>query len=575
MDYKKRFLLNDLVKGQRTFNNEVVEGRFNGFHLHNKLDPTSVVGVICVEGDRCYDVVPGSIELLESKDEGIRSVILKALMTDEAINILVECGIYYEDVESWLEKQCELIDKLVIYREWLISKSEWWTEKENDKTNSNAGKHYCIGGANALISARAEFEEIFDYGSWLEKQGEILKSIKHKEAMLDCQTCANYKNECFPDRNIFKCSYPIKCSAQDIDGKQEEKKPTDNVNKKFGFAVGDWIVNNKSKNVFFIKSITNGYCSLEDTKGDTHSPCLPFESDFHLWTIEDAKGGDVLSDGTIVLIVDSIEDFEGIPIINSWYFVDSEKFYGKGTSEPDMWEVEGFTPATKEQRDLLFQKMKEAGYEWDAGKKELKKIEQKPAEQGEDEQHRKWILEYLYDGLRKSDEQFKDQFQCAISWLEKQEEKKSAEWSRQSIIDALTKWLNEKITPLHKKSLDGTLTEREDMFETALVEMRSFVNGPHFQIGEDTSAKWSEEDEKISDAIYQSIDFLVLKDFGITEDDVVDWLKSSKEKHTWKPSDEQMEALKDAVGLYKSTHFDSQHYKIESLYNKLKKLMEE
>ena len=30
------------------------------------------------------------------------------------------------------------------------------------------------------------------------------------------------------------------------------------------------------------------------------------------------------------------------------------------------------TPATKEQRDLLFQKMKEAGYEWDAEKKELK-----------------------------------------------------------------------------------------------------------------------------------------------------------------------------------------------------------
>ena len=29
-------------------------------------------------------------------------------------------------------------------------------------------------------------------------------------------------------------------------------------------------------------------------------------------------------------------------------------------------------PATKEQRDLLFQKMKEAGYKWDFMKKELK-----------------------------------------------------------------------------------------------------------------------------------------------------------------------------------------------------------
>lgn len=43
--------------------------------------------------------------------------------------------------------------------------------------------------------------------------------------------------------------------------------------------------------------------------------------------------------------------------------------------------------------------------------------------ESEDEQNRKWILEYLYDGLRKSDEQFKDQFKCAIAWLKKQGER--------------------------------------------------------------------------------------------------------------------------------------------------------
>lgn len=44
--------------------------------------------------------------------------------------------------------------------------------------------------------------------------------------------------------------------------------------------------------------------------------------------------------------------------------------------------------------------------------------------ENEDETHRKWILEYLYDGLRKSDEQFKGQFKSAIAWLEKQKEQK-------------------------------------------------------------------------------------------------------------------------------------------------------
>jgi hypothetical protein len=46
----------------------------------------------------------------------------------------------------------------------------------------------------------------------------------------------------------------------------------------------------------------------------------------------------------------------------------------------------------KEQRELLFKKMREAGYEWDAEKKELKRIEQNPAWSEDDEEvHRKCI----------------------------------------------------------------------------------------------------------------------------------------------------------------------------------------
>jgi len=51
--------------------------------------------------------------------------------------------------------------------------------------------------------------------------------------------------------------------------------------------------------------------------------------------------------------------------------------------------------------------------------------------ESEDERTRKWILEYLYDGLRKSDEQFKEQFKDAIAWLEKQKEQKQAQTSEE------------------------------------------------------------------------------------------------------------------------------------------------
>lgn len=41
-----------------------------------------------------------------------------------------------------------------------------------------------------------------------------------------------------------------------------------------------------------------------------------------------------------------------------------------------------------------------------------------PELKSEDEKYKEWILKYLYYGLGKSDEQFKDQFETAINWLE-------------------------------------------------------------------------------------------------------------------------------------------------------------
>ena len=69
----------------------------------------------------------------------------------------------------------------------------------------------------------------------------------------------------------------------------------------------------------------------------------------------------------------------------------------------------------------LFQKMKESGYEWDAEKKELKKIEQKPTEEWseEDENTRKKIIKFLkeqnyFDGKVN---EFKEPYKKEYEWL--------------------------------------------------------------------------------------------------------------------------------------------------------------
>lgn len=94
-------------------------------------------------------------------------------------------------------------------------------------------------------------------------------------------------------------------------------------------------------------------------------------SDCHLWTINDAKDGDVLVNGGNIFIFHFINNkrLMGYCHVNT----NDRRFYN------DIGTIECFgtidtpvTPATKEQRNLLFQKMKEAGYEWDAENKELK-----------------------------------------------------------------------------------------------------------------------------------------------------------------------------------------------------------
>ena len=75
-NYEEKFELNDLVTGKRTYNGEIIEGEFQGFHLVDKFNSDSIVGVISVKKDRCYDVFPHSIKFVESEDERTRKDII-------------------------------------------------------------------------------------------------------------------------------------------------------------------------------------------------------------------------------------------------------------------------------------------------------------------------------------------------------------------------------------------------------------------------------------------------------------------------------------------------------------------
>lgn len=138
------------------------------------------------------------------------------------------------------------------------------------------------------------------------------------------------------------------------------------------FKVGDWVVDNHGE-VNQVTSVTDDSYGFTLYDGTYVSGC--WKDYYHHWTIEDAKEGDVLAFDTsehIILVKETHNSAWGWRL-SCWCHVLESEF------EVVEYHIksEGLRPATKEQHDLLFQKMKEAGYEWDDEKKELKKIENK------------------------------------------------------------------------------------------------------------------------------------------------------------------------------------------------------
>ena len=136
------------------------------------------------------------------------------------------------------------------------------------------------------------------------------------------------------------------------------------------FKVGDWVIFIKSKSVYRVEKKENYEYTLRHIFGG--SLCLSFSDEklIREWTIQDAKDGDVLEfedHGRFVIgILSFVNKTTGKVDVSCLLECNKFKvgvFYNLDTVKPH--------PATKEQRDSLMKAMNDAGYEWDAEKKEL------------------------------------------------------------------------------------------------------------------------------------------------------------------------------------------------------------
>lgn len=264
---------------------------------------------------------------------------------------------------------------------------------------------------NITIIKRLDNYRIKDF----EKQGEQKQETNYPKFefndILALQCCMEIVKKVQEDKELYGRllslhdrlydAYQLEKQGENhIVGNNEMVKP-DKVEPKF--KVGDWVVYND--NIYHIGNIAlQHYYECLRIDGTVHTFGLDIDNKSHLWTIQDAKDGDVLHStgfhNDCIFIFNRLDNWKfdepnGDRAVATGYCclsisADKMEF---GIQGPDCVEVNTIKPATKIQHDLLFQKMKEAGYEWDAEKKKLKKIEQNPAAWSEeDENHVKSIL---------------------------------------------------------------------------------------------------------------------------------------------------------------------------------------
>ena len=323
-------------------------------------------------------------ELTEPADERIRkeiiSLVLK-VMGREKDNLNDK---NYNKMFDWLEKQSKENMVEALRLEYEKGKADALQEQRKEWTAED------LLNRNEIMDILQEYnrDDLIDWLDKLSKQSCNVSPIDNFETEFEKQvsyliaSSINKENNYTADYVKWTANSLLNYAKKEIDKwynsealkefeNQGEQNSVDNIKPKF--HEGDWLINPRTSHIIHIKDVlicgNKGIYELENSSMSIEN----IEDNFRLWTIQDAKDGDVLVNGDEIVIFKknsfNEKDLSGSMFVHCSLRDKKCSWYTIGGINPS-----NYLPATKEQRDLLFSKMKEAGYEWDAKKKELKEI---------------------------------------------------------------------------------------------------------------------------------------------------------------------------------------------------------
>ena len=277
----------------------------------------------------------------------------------------------------------------------------------------------------------------------------------------------------------------------------------------------------------------------------------------HLWTIQDAKNGDVLAynDGSLTIFRYRLSGLDAGLYMS--YVLLTDKIEFKQTCA-----ISNVHPATKEQSDLLFQKMKETGYEWDFEKKELRTIEQKSTWSEEDLTCLGYLAKFVDEN---GDSFYGKNKQNVVKWIQSfanLNPTQKQEWSEED-----EKMWSQVINEIEAiKSISSTIFEK-NIAQDKIDWLKSIKDRVQ------PKQEWSEEDKSMYIRTLGILGKCYMGELPTKVEEELEWLKSVELQSHWKPSEEQLKTLWDAIVYVEDNNSNFVGgCMLESLYKDLKKL---
>lgn len=420
------------------------------------------------------------------------------------------------DYANWLEKQVPIDEEKVLIgarKDIALSIMNFLDRCTTGMCLSNME---CADLESAVVDS--DWSKVYDYmKKKLDKQG--------KQKSLDYENI-NIQQKDFAPKSAMEAA---------------KEKKIDNANKvEPRFHEGEWI--------------TDGclHCKISDVLDDRYivdtkfgkRSAIPFkrENNYHLWSIQDAKDGDILIYNDSIFIFDEIYEndliYYGIYEHNKFH---NDKYYS--FLDLNTININNIYPATKEQRDTLEKAMTDAGYTFDFEKKELKKLGQSEVTKTSDQEE---IAEIPF-GAKDSELQEATYFIPKGFYAEIDDDKvvikkgeKPATWSEEDELSCFESALFTAFSDAWQSYLLG---EEVNVKRWAKEQSKELLEAAKEELKGHNSA-WSEEDEKRIFRIKLSLqkDMMAHKHSGCDIADLQnceDWLMNLYESHRVQPQPKQ------------------------------------